>query len=88
MTTPKRPSTSTNDMLGLLLRDLDRYPLPNYEEQVELAKRVVAGDGAAKKQMVSANLRLVIHWARRYQDRGVDMIDLVQEGTFGLMRAV
>jgi RNA polymerase primary sigma factor len=88
MTTPKRPSTNTNDMLGLLLRDLDRYPLPNYEEQVELAKRVVAGDVEAKKQMVSANLRLVIHWARRYQDRGVDMIDLVQEGTFGLMRAV
>ena len=42
----------------------------------------------ARKQMVAANLRLVVHWARRYQDRGVDMADLVQEGTFGLMRAV
>jgi RNA polymerase primary sigma factor len=90
-TTPannRRAAANTNDMLGLLLRDLDRYPMPNYDEQVELAKRVTLGDEEAKKQMVAANLRLVLHWARRYQDRGVDMIDLVQEGTFGLLRAV
>ena len=43
-------------MLGLLMRDLDRYPMPNYDEQVELAKRVTAGDEEAKKQMVAANL--------------------------------
>src|ERR1700720_2159924 len=87
-TAPRRSSVNTNDMLGLLMRDLDRYPMPNYDEQVELAKRVAAGDEEAKKQMVAANLRLVLHWARRYQDRGVEMVDLVQEGTFGLMRAV
>ncbi len=86
--TNHRSSVNTNDMLGLLMRDLDRYPMPNYDEQVELAKRVTAGDEEAKKQMVAANLRLVLHWARRYQDRGVEMIDLVQEGTFGLLRAV
>jgi len=62
--------------------------MPNYDEQVELAKRVASGDEEAKKQMVAANLRLVLHWARRYQDRGVEMVDLVQEGTFGLLRAV
>jgi RNA polymerase primary sigma factor len=62
--------------------------MPNYDEQVALAKRVAAGDEEAKKQMVAANLRLVLHWARRYQDRGVEMVDLVQEGTFGLLRAV
>jgi len=84
----RRTAANTNDTLGLLLRDLDRYPMPNYDEQVELAKRVAAGDAEAKKQMIAANLRLVLHWARRYQDRGVDMIDLIQEGTFGLMRAV
>jgi RNA polymerase primary sigma factor len=84
----KRTTVNTNDMLGLLMRDLDRYPMPNYDEQVELAKRVTAGDEEAKKQMVAANLRLVLHWARRYQDRGVEMVDLVQEGTFGLLRAV
>ncbi|NNN04129.1 MAG: sigma-70 family RNA polymerase sigma factor [Acidimicrobiaceae bacterium] len=88
MNTAKRSTVNTNDMLGLLMRDLDRYPMPNYDEQVELAKRVTAGDEEAKKQMVAANLRLVLHWARRYQDRGVEMVDLVQEGTFGLLRAV
>ncbi len=88
MNTAKRTTVNTNDMLGLLMRDLDRYPMPNYDEQVELAKRVTAGDEEAKKQMVAANLRLVLHWARRYQDRGVEMVDLVQEGTFGLLRAV
>ena len=87
-TTPRRSAVNTTDMLGLLMRDLDRYPMPNYDEQVELAKRVTAGDEEAKKQMVAANLRLVLHWARRYQDRGVEMVDLVQEGVFGLLRAV
>ncbi len=87
-TNARRTAINTNDMLGLLMRDLDRYPMPNYDEQVELAKRVTAGDEEAKKQMVAANLRLVLHWARRYQDRGVEMTDLVQEGVFGLLRAV
>src|SRR6202030_689413 len=81
-------STSTHDGIRLFLDDLNRYPLPNHEEQVELAKRVAAGDAEARRQMIAANLRLVVHWARRYQDRGVDFGDLVQEGTFGLMRAV
>ena len=63
-------------------------PCPTTSEQVELAKRVAAGDDEARRQMIAANLRLVVHWARRYQDRGVDFGDLVQEGTFGLMRAV
>ena len=81
-------STSTHDSIRLFLDDLDRYPLPDHEQQVELAKRVAAGDDEARRQMIAANLRLVVHWARRYQDRGVDFGDLVQEGTFGLMRAV
>ena len=88
MSSPRRQTTANADALGLLLRDLDRYPMPNYEEQVELAKRVATGDDEAKQQMVAANLRLVLHWARRYQDRGVELVDLVQEGTFGLLRAV
>jgi RNA polymerase primary sigma factor len=88
MSTTKRTTTSTVDSLGLLLRDLDQYPMPDHEQQIELAKRVAAGDLDARNEMVAANLRLVVHWARRYQDRGVDMTDLVQEGTFGLLRAV
>ncbi len=79
---------SDADSLGLFLRDLDHHPLPDHEAQTELAKRVAAGDDAARREMVAANLRLVVHWARRYQDRGVDLPDLIQEGTFGLMRAV
>jgi RNA polymerase primary sigma factor len=79
---------SDADSLGLFLRDLDHHPLPDHAAQTELAKRVAAGDDAARREMVAANLRLVVHWARRYQDRGVDLPDLIQEGTFGLMRAV
>jgi RNA polymerase primary sigma factor len=76
------------DLIRLFLDDMARHPLPTPEEQVELAKRVQAGDAEAKAAMVAANLRLVVHWARRYQDRGVDFADLIQEGTFGLVRAV
>ncbi|HEY5252294.1 MAG TPA: RNA polymerase sigma factor RpoD/SigA [Acidimicrobiales bacterium] len=80
--------TSTPDSVRYFLDDLDQYPLPDPNEQTELAKRVAAGDDEARRAMIAANLRLVVHWARRYQDRGVDFGDLVQEGTFGLMRAV
>lgn len=76
------------DSLGLLLRDLGRFPVPSHEEQVILARRVAAGDTAARDRMISLNIRLVVHWARRYQHRGVDLPDLVQEGMLGLMRAV
>jgi RNA polymerase primary sigma factor len=89
---PKAAATrnrgSDADSLGLFLRDLDHHPLPDHDAQTELAKRVAAGDDEARREMVAANLRLVVHWARRYQDRGVDLPDLIQEGTFGLMRAV
>jgi RNA polymerase primary sigma factor len=83
-----RNRSSDADSLGLFLRDLDHHPLPDHAAQTELAKRVAAGDDAARREMVAANLRLVVHWARRYQDRGVDLPDLIPEGTFGLMRAV
>ena len=76
------------DAVRLFLDDLAKHPLPSPAEQVELAKRVRAGDEVAKAEMVAANLRLVVHWARRYQDRGVELSDLIQEGTFGLIRAV
>ncbi len=88
MSTSTKTSAAGTDSLGLLLRDLDQYPMPDHEQQIALAKRVAAGDDRARKEMVAANLRLVVHWARRYQDRGVELSDLIQEGTFGLIRAV
>jgi RNA polymerase sigma factor (sigma-70 family) len=78
----------SGDVVRLFLDDVGRRPLLGPEEQLELAKAVEAGDGCARQRMIETNLRLVVHWARLYQDRGVDLADLVQEGTFGLMRAV
>ncbi|HLI44220.1 MAG TPA: sigma-70 family RNA polymerase sigma factor [Acidimicrobiales bacterium] len=76
------------DLMRLFLDDLGKYPLLSADAQVELAKRIEQGDEEAREKMIGSNLRLVVHWARRYQGRGVDLVDLVQEGTFGLMRAV
>jgi RNA polymerase primary sigma factor len=76
------------DVMRMFLDDLGKHPLLSPDEQTALAKRVELGDESARKEMISANLRLVVHWARRYQGRGVDLTDLIQEGTFGLIRAV
>jgi RNA polymerase primary sigma factor len=81
-------SSNGPDLMRLFLDDVGRHPLLSSEEQIALAQRVERGDAAARSEMIAANLRLVVHWARRYQGRGVDLVDLVQEGTFGLMRAV
>ncbi len=62
--------------------------MPSHEEQLDLARRIEAGDEEARQAMMSANLRLVVYWAKRYQGTGMDLLDLVQEGTFGLMRAI
>ena len=74
--------------MRLFLDDLGRHPLLSADEQIGLAQRIELGDEEARAEMISANLRLVVHWARRYQGRGIDLTDLIQEGTFGLMRAV
>ena len=76
------------DLMRLYLDDSGRQPLLSADEQLALARRVGAGDKAARDEMIAANLRLVVFWARRYQGRGVDLVDLVQEGTLGLIRAV
>ncbi|MDA8035280.1 MAG: sigma-70 family RNA polymerase sigma factor [Actinomycetota bacterium] len=76
------------DLLRLFLDDIHRRPLPDAAGQRRLAERVRAGDRAAREEMVAANLRLVVYWARRYEGRGVDLLDLVQEGAIGLVGAV
>ena len=84
-----RPRTDTAlDAIGLLRRDLARHPLLEREERDELARRAALGDDAASEAMVLTNMGLVFHFARRYTERGVELADLVQEGVFGLMRAV
>jgi len=78
----------TTDTVRLFLNEIGRYPLLTAAEEVELAKRVESGDEAAKTRFVTSNLRLVVHNAKRYQDQGLSLLDLVQEGVFGLTRAV
>jgi len=85
---PDDRSSGSLDPMRLFLDDIGKHPLLDIEQQTLLAQKVAEGDSKAKAEMIAANLRLVIHWARRYQGRGVDLVDLVQEGTFGLVRAV
>ena len=76
------------DSLRLYLRAIGRVPLLNAEEEVALAKRIERGDIAAKQHMVEANLRLVVSIAKGYIGRGLTFLDLIQEGSLGLIRAV
>jgi RNA polymerase primary sigma factor len=76
------------DSLRLYLRSIGRVPLLNAEEEVALAKRIERGDVTAKQHMVEANLRLVVSIAKGYVGRGLTLLDLIQEGSLGLIRAV
>jgi RNA polymerase primary sigma factor len=77
-----------DDSVRLYLREIGKIPLLNAEEELALAQRVVAGDKEAKDQMAEANMRLVVSIAKRYVGRGLDLLDLIQEGNTGLLRAV
>ena len=77
-----------DDSLGHYLRSISRTPLLTAQREVELAKRIERGDLLAKQQMVEANLRLVVSIAKHYQGRGLSLLDLIQEGSVGLIRAV
>jgi RNA polymerase primary sigma factor len=76
------------DSLRVYLRAIGRVALLSANEEVELAKRIERGDGLAKQRMVEANLRLVVSIAKRYLGRGLSLLDLIQEGSLGLIRAV
>ena len=78
----------SDDSVRLYLREIGKIPLLNAEEELELAKRVVDGDKRAKDKMAEANMRLVVSIAKRYSGRGLDFLDLIQEGNTGLLRAV
>src|SRR5688500_5025087 len=81
-------ATQTTDALQLFLNEMSRYPLLTAEEEVELAKLIERGDKAAKDRMVNSNLRLVVSIAKKYQGHGLSLLDLIQEGINGLIRAV
>jgi RNA polymerase primary sigma factor len=80
-------ATQTTDALQLFLNEIRRYPLLTAEEEVELAKRIEAGDLDAKERMINSNLRLVVSIAKKYQGQELSLLDLIQEGIFGLIRA-
>jgi RNA polymerase primary sigma factor len=77
-----------DDSVRLYLREIGKIPLLNAEEELALAHRVVAGERDAKDKMAEANMRLVVSIAKRYVGRGLDLLDLIQEGNTGLLRAV
>ncbi len=77
-----------DDSVRLYLREIGKIPLLSLEEEQELAQKIVEGDEKAKEKMVEANMRLVVSIAKRYSGRGLDFLDLIQEGNTGLLRAV
>ncbi len=77
-----------DDSVRLYLREIGKIPLLKADEELALAQRVVAGEKEAKDQMAEANMRLVVSIAKRYVGRGLDLLDLIQEGNTGLLRAV
>ena len=81
-------AAATTDSLQLFLNEAGRYPLLTAAEEVELAKRIERGDMAAKNRMINSNLRLVVSIAKKYQGHGLSLLDLIQEGVIGLIRAV
>jgi RNA polymerase primary sigma factor len=78
----------TTDALQLFLNEAGRWPLLTKEEEIELAKRIERGDAEAKERMINSNLRLVVSIAKKYQGHGLSLLDLIQEGIIGLIRAV
>src|SRR4051812_24108116 len=81
-------AVATTDALQLFLNEAGKFPLLTAAEEVELAKRIERGDQEAKERMINSNLRLVVSIAKRYQGHGLSLLDLIQEGIIGLIRAV
>ena len=81
-------SFSTDDPVRMYLKEIGQYPLLTLEEEQALAKKMSEGDENAKQKMTEANLRLVVSIAKRYVGRGLQFLDLIQEGNLGLMKAV
>jgi RNA polymerase primary sigma factor len=85
--TGEAPREVSTDPLQLFLKDIGKVDLLTAAQEVELAKRIERGDQSAKQEMVEANLRLVVSIAKKYRNQGLPFLDLIQEGTIGLVRA-
>ena len=86
--TAENVDSFADDSVRLYLREIGKIPLLSPEEEADLAQRIVKGDKKAKDKMVESNMRLVVSIAKRYGGRGLDFLDLIQEGNTGLLRAV
>ena len=86
--TAENVDSFADDSVRLYLREIGKIPLLTPEEEAELAQKIVKGDKKAKDKMVESNMRLVVSIAKRYGGRGLDFLDLIQEGNTGLLRAV
>src|SRR5881394_3543486 len=86
-TSSREAGAAAANPLSLYLHEIGRYRLLTRAEEVQLAKRIEAGDPQAKERMINANLRLVVSVAKHYQRPGIPLLDLIQEGTLGLIRA-
>ena len=88
LTTGQYLDDVSDDSVRLYLREIGKIPLLSAEEEMDLARRIVEGDKKAKDKMAEANMRLVVSIAKRYSGRGLDFLDMIQEGNTGLLRAV
>ncbi|WP_178842290.1 RNA polymerase sigma factor RpoD/SigA [Treponema berlinense] len=80
--------TNYDEVLGIYLKEINKIPLLNHDEETELAVKAKNGDKAARDKIVNANLRFVINVAKNYQNRGLDLCDLISEGNIGLLTAI
>src|SRR5215203_683704 len=80
-------AAATTDALQLFLNEIRRYPLLSADQEIALSKRIEQGDLEAKERMINSNLRLVVSIAKKYQGQELSLLDLIQEGIFGLIRA-
>ncbi len=80
--------TRDENILAMYLKEINKIPMISHEEEVELAQKAQAGDKAAKDKLVNSNLRFVVNVAKKYQNHGLDLTDLISEGNIGLLNAV
>ena len=87
MTAASASAKDVPEALTLFLREIGRYPLLDAREEIRLARRIERGDPDARERLITSNLRLVVYVAKRFSGSGLQLVDLVQDGTLGLIRA-